>query len=252
VKSKAEYCVHLKNAKGREFQGKPVYEVLHGITFTGMGLLDREGADEKAEIRKVASQQRHEGGGSMADDKGKTRAEDTPVDPADLSDAEKVKLIKKQQADLDRLTQENEDLKAKLEEAQAAHKAIVRRAKAEKLLAAWEDAGRAFEGDPAKTAELDRLLKLSDEAFDATEAAVQAFAAGKKKVDPANPDDEEDPAAEDGKPPFPPKKKPAKKGSLTSDASRLAPAGSPDGSALVAELTTGFLAAYQERVGTDA
>lgn len=188
----------------------------------------------------------------MADDKGKTRAEDTPVDPADLSDAEKVKLIKKQQADLDRLTQENEDLKAKLEEAQAAHKAIVRRAKAEKLLAAWEDAGRAFEGDPAKTAELDRLLKLSDEAFDATEAAVQAFAAGKKKVDPANPDDEEDPAAEDGKPPFPPKKKPAKKGSLTSDASRLAPAGSPDGSALVAELTTGFLAAYQERVGTDA
>ena len=190
----------------------------------------------------------------MADDKGKTRAEDTPVDPADLSDAEKVKLIKKQQADLDRLTQENEDLKAKLEEAQAAHKAIVRRAKAEKLLAAWQEAGREFEGDPAKTAELDRLLKLSDEAFDATEAAVQAFAAGKKKpADPNNPDDEEDPAAEDGKPPFPPKKKPAKKGSMTSDASRLVPSVSTDQmSTLVNELSNGFLAAYHERVGSDA
>ena len=82
IKSKAEYCTHLKNYKGRSYQGKPVYEVLHGITFSGMGLLDREGADERAEIKRVASRDAETGGASMADDRTKhTRAADGPVDP---------------------------------------------------------------------------------------------------------------------------------------------------------------------------
>ena len=189
----------------------------------------------------------------MAHDKGKTHAEDTPVDPADLSDAEKVTLIRKQQADVDRLTKENEQLRAKVDEAEAARKAVLRKARAERLVASWEEAGRDFADEPTKTAEMDRLVKLSDEAFDATEAAVQAFAAGKKKkpVDPANPDEEED-LDEDGKSPFPPKKKPKKAGSLEADAV-LSPSSSPDQTgSLQAKLTTGFLAAYHERVGTDA
>ena len=54
IKSKKNYCVHLKKYKGREYQGKHVYEILHNITFTGMGLLDRKGADPGAKILSVA------------------------------------------------------------------------------------------------------------------------------------------------------------------------------------------------------
>jgi len=256
VKSKADYCAHLKSFKGRSYQGKPVFEVLHGVTFTGMGLLDREGADEKAEIRQVAAHNGNQSGGSfMGDEKNKgTKAADEPVDPTELSDADKVKLIKKQQADIERLTKENEGLKQKLDEAEAARKAIVRKARAEKLLATWQEAGREFSDEAGRTAELDRLMKLTDEGFDATEAAVQAFAAGKKKKDEEDP--EEDPAdadedEEEGKkPPFPPKKpkKPKKQASLSSQA------GTPTrvtdgGGSLEEKLTAGFMAAYKDRIG---
>jgi adenine-specific DNA methylase len=54
IKSKKNYCVHLKKYKGREYQGKQVFEILHNITFTGMGLLDRKGADPGAKILSVA------------------------------------------------------------------------------------------------------------------------------------------------------------------------------------------------------
>ena len=54
IKSKKNYCVHLKKHKGREYQGREVYEILHNITFTGMGLLDRKGADPEAKILSVA------------------------------------------------------------------------------------------------------------------------------------------------------------------------------------------------------
>jgi adenine-specific DNA-methyltransferase len=256
VKNKAEYCTHLKNFKGRAFQGKPVFEVLHGVSFTGMGLLDREGADEKAEIRQVAAKNQ-DGGAPMDDDKKKKAAEE-PVDPTELSEQEKVKLIKKQQAEVDRLTKEVEALQKKVDEAEAARKTMVRKAKAETLLKQWEEAGRSFETEENRTAELDRLLKLSDEAFDATSAAVQAFAAGKKKKDEEDP--EEEPAdgeePEDGedpskkKNPFPPKKKPKKQANLSSQAG--APTRVTDGGGSLSDkLSAGFLAAYKDRIGAE-
>jgi hypothetical protein len=221
-----------------------------------MGLLDREGADEKAEIRQVAAHASNQSGGSsMGDEKNKgTKAADEPVDPTELSDADKVKLIKKQQADLERLTKENETLQQKLDDATAAQRRMVRKAKAEKLLAAWQEAGRDFGDDAGKTAELDRLMKLTDEGFDATEAAVQAFAAGKKKKDEEDPEEDPDDAdqdEEDGKkPPFPVKKpkKPKKQASLSSQA------GTPTrvtdgGGSLEEKLSAGFLAAYKDRIG---
>ena len=54
-KSKGEYCIHLKKYKGSNYQNKPVYEILHNITFTGMGLLDRQGADPEAKIVSIAN-----------------------------------------------------------------------------------------------------------------------------------------------------------------------------------------------------
>ncbi|MDP8237884.1 MAG: hypothetical protein P9X24_02230, partial [Candidatus Hatepunaea meridiana] len=55
IKSKNNYCLHLKKYKGRQYQGQKVYEILHNITFTGMGLLDRKGADPEARILSVAN-----------------------------------------------------------------------------------------------------------------------------------------------------------------------------------------------------
>jgi len=262
VKSKADYCPHLKNFKGKAYQGKPVFEVLHGVTFTGMGLLDREGADEKAEIRQVAAQANDNSGGrSMGDEKNKqSRAAEDPVDPTELSDAEKVKLIKKLQGDVERLTKETETLQQKLDEANASQRRMVRKAKAEKLLADWQEAGREFVDDATRTAELERLMKLTDEGFDATEAAVQAFAAGKKKKDDAAEDPpEDDPDAEDPptgkKPPFPfQKKKPKKQASMAAQAGAQSgtPAASTDGGGSLQErLTAGFLAAYKDRLGSE-
>jgi len=56
VKSRGDDCIHLKKYKGKEYKGKKVYEILYNITFTGLGLLDRAGADEKAKILTVATQ----------------------------------------------------------------------------------------------------------------------------------------------------------------------------------------------------
>ncbi|MDK9699951.1 MAG: DNA adenine methylase [bacterium] len=52
--SKADYCIHLRKYKGATYQGKPVYEILRGVVFTGVGLLSDKGADERAVIRSVA------------------------------------------------------------------------------------------------------------------------------------------------------------------------------------------------------
>jgi adenine-specific DNA-methyltransferase len=262
IKNKAEYCVHLKNYKGRTYQDKPVFEVLHGITFTGMGLLDREGADERAEIRQVASHNTSEQGDeTMADEKDKQKkgAEDGSPDPAEMSDTEKTKLIKKQQGEIDRLASQVEELQRKLDEAEAARKANVRRTKAEKLLALWEEAGRDFGDETSRTAEIERLMKMSDDAFGATEETVSAFAAGKKKPK----DEEDDPEAEDNpdeedpkdkkKNPFAPKKKGKSQGDMKSDAGHR-PHGSTDPRPedLQGKLTTGFLAAYKDRAGITA
>jgi adenine-specific DNA-methyltransferase len=250
VKNKAEYCTHLKNHKGRKYQGKSVYEILHGITFTGMGLLDREGADDRAEIRQVADHQRDKRGGNpMGDEtKKKSHGADEPVDPSELSDVEKDKLIRTQQGDIDRLTKEVESLQKKLDDSEASHKAIVRKAKAETLLAGWEEAGREFESDEARTAELDRLLKLTDEAFAATEAAVQAFGAAKKK-----PGDEEEDEEEDDLDPKD-KKKQKRQADLKADAGVNAGRSrdrKKKQKTLEDKLASGFMAAYNDRLGNE-
>ena len=181
--------------------------------------------------------------------KKKSHGADEPVDPSELSDVEKDKLIRTQQGDIDRLTKEVESLQKKLNDSEASHKAIVRKAKAETLLAGWEEAGREFESDEARTAELDRLLKLTDEAFAATEAAVQAFGAGKKK----KPDDDEEDEEEDELDPKD-KKKQKRQADLKADAGVNAGRSGDrkkKQKTLEDKLASGFMAAYNDRVGNE-
>ena len=71
------------SSRGGEFGGKPVFEILHGVTFTGLGLLDRKGADENARILQVASVQNQSDqsqpeGDSAMEDKNKPNDDPPP------------------------------------------------------------------------------------------------------------------------------------------------------------------------------
>ena len=221
VKSKAEYCTHLRNYKGKAFQGKPCYEILHGVTFTGVGLLDRVGADQKAEISQVAALDSQQVEETMADEKKPAKGAVDPMgDPTGMPEADLIKMIKMLQSDNEKLTKDNDGLQQKLDGLAAQQKATERKVKAEKVLADMESAGDVDEA--GKSAELDRLLKMGDEAFDATAAMAQRHAAKKKAEEPVV-----DPNAEPDPKKFPFGKKPTKKADL--DATAALAKNSPDG-----------------------
>jgi len=175
VKSKAEYCVHLKNYKGGSYQGKPCFEILHGVTFTGMGLLDKKGADESALIKQVANLQEDK---SMADKDKDTTGQDEFVD----DDKSKEPGGGDTESELKKLRDENKRLKTQLEEAQkriqemeASQAAAESQAKAEQLLKKWEAKGRTFESEKDRATELERLAGLSEEALAATENVIESL-----------------------------------------------------------------------------
>ncbi len=201
VSSKTDYCQHLRRYKGGVYQGQPVFEMLHGVTFTGLGLLDRSGADENARITQVASKEDPKAS-------SKTPPEDPDVNPQTLpeqpsqkekpsirknegeselskpaedpkppqkeaanegggkdsggaADPEKKALIEENQ----QLKQQLMDLQKKLEQLEAEQKAAANRTRAEKFLTDVElNKGLKFAD---RDAELDRLAGLSDEAYSA-------------------------------------------------------------------------------------
>ena len=190
VKSKGESCTHLKNYKGKTFQGKPVFEILNGVKFTGMGLLDREGADAGAQIKQVANIQpagqratnntatsATKGENQMADDKSnksnQNRAEDTGNGIDETGNPQEV--IKKLKAENERLKRENQSLQKRVEELEAAQQAAERRAKAENLLKEWEKRGRNFADEKTRAKELERLAGLSEDYFNGTEDTVMSM-----------------------------------------------------------------------------
>ncbi|MCC6156707.1 MAG: DNA methyltransferase, partial [Deltaproteobacteria bacterium] len=192
VKSKAEYCVHLKNYKGGAYQNKPCFEILHGVVFTGVGLLDKKGADENARIKKVASFHKEK---LMADKSKQSKGQDEFLDqedPGGEAPAEEPSTDGPD-AELKKLRLENKKLKKQLEEAQTRiseleteQAAAARWAKAETVLKKWEGKGRSFENDEARTAELNRLAGLTEEAILATEQVIDSLTTPKKD-DPAKP-----------------------------------------------------------------
>ena len=207
VKSKAEYCTHLKNYKGRSFKGKPVYEILHGITFTGLGLLDREGADTGAQIKEVANytdpskrinnsgnsdnqdnstdpdkltnsdnlpNPKKKGDAKMAD-KDKTGKDDTTNSSDTGNNEKKDEIINKQKNQLEQQAKQLEEMKKEVDAFKAEKEAEKRRAKAEKVLQEWEKRGRKFKTDEEREKELSRLSSMSDDALNATEDTILAF-----------------------------------------------------------------------------
>lgn len=255
--NKADYCTHLRKFKGRDFNGQPVFEILHGVTFTGLGLLDRKGADENARILQVASlqsqpdQSQPEGDSTMED---KTKPTDDQSAKTE-SDAAKKKPAQ-QEGDPARVTdleKENRQLKAqvaelqkRVQELEAEQKAAACRSRAKKLLTRLEKQGLSFASDEDREAELKRLAELSDEAFAATEAAYERLPKSAK----ADKDKEDKPADSDqgGKPAA----KASTETPLRSDAG-VRPHDVDDRKvSLEDRLRDGFMAAYRNRVGEDS
>ena len=255
--NKADYCTHLRKFKGRDFNGQRVFEILHGVTFTGLGLLDRKGADENARILQVASlqsqpdQSQPEGDSTMED---KTKPTDDQAAKTE-SDAAKKKPAQ-QEGDPARVTdleKENRQLKAQIAELQkrvqeleAEQKAAACRSRAKKLLTRLEKQGLSFASEEDREAELKRLAELSDEAFAATEAAYERLPKSAK----ADKDKEEKRADSDqgGKPAA----KASTETPLRSDAG-VRPLDVDDRKvSLEDRLRDGFMAAYRNRVGEES
>ncbi|MCB2141419.1 DNA adenine methylase [bacterium] len=259
VKSKNEYCPHLRKMKGGESGGKPVFEILHGVTFTGLGLLDRKGADENARIIQVASANKEsitnqpEGGPAMDDKKkpdeqpaeGAKKPGNPGADQGGGGSGDQSKRIAE-------LEQENKELKAKVAELQkrvqeleSEQQAAAHKARATKLIARLEKQGVDFGGDEERDKEFQRLSGLSDDAFAATEAAYERMARQAKA----------DSKTEDKTTEKPEAKKESAKASeepMRSDAG-VRPRDVDDRKAtLEDQLRDGFMAAYESRVGEPA
>jgi adenine-specific DNA-methyltransferase len=252
VTNKNDYCIHLRKYKGAEYQGKPVFEILHGVTFTGLGLLDRKGADENARITQVASDhsgqmtQTNSGGSSVEDDKKEHENDEqhedaakknAPGGGASVDDKSRIKELEDENR---QLKQQLADMQKHIDELEAESKAAANKSRAQKLLRKVEKAGLSFASDEEREQELNRLAGLSDDAFAATEAAYERAVQPKTECSNAGKQDE------DGK------DNTASAGTdrqLRTDAG-VRPLDVDDKkTSLEDKLKDGFMAAYRERVG---
>jgi adenine-specific DNA-methyltransferase len=276
VKSKADYCPHLRKSKGGESGGQPVYEILHGVTFTGLGLLDRKGADENARILQVAHEQKRnetledspeqrkqeggqsafaaphsefkEGGPGMDE---KKHPDENPSDaakgkPFPGGGGDNKPVTDDPQKRVTELEQENRQLKAqvaqlqkRVQELEAEQKSAANRSRAGKLIARLEKQGVNFGDDEERDSELKRLAELSDEAFSATEAAYNRLTRQNRTAEEKPAEKKEAARASDEEP-------------MRSDAG-VRPRDVDDRKASLEDrLREGFMAAYESRVGCRA
>lgn len=256
VTNKNDYCIHLRKYKGDEYQGKPVFEILHGVTFTGLGLLDRKGADENARITQVASQEARQtnpntGGSSVEDDKKEHETDEQREEAAKknapaggggtpANDEARVKELETENKDLKNQVL---DLQKRIAELEAESKAAANKSRAAKLVQRLEKAGMTFASDEEREKELARLAELSDDAFAATEAAYDRATQAKPECSKTDTKDN----GSDGKP---------KPESTQADRQLRTDAGvrpldvDDKKTSLEDKLRDGFMAAYRERVGT--
>lgn len=249
VSNKNDYCVHLRKFKGAEYQGKPVFEILHGVTFTGLGLLDRKGADENARITQVASEatrSTNTGGSSLEDDKKETdeqleaaKKKEAPGGGAPaVDDKTRIKELEAENKDLKNQVLE---LQKRVDELEAESKAAANKSRAAKLIAKLEKSGMTFASDEEREKELNRLAELSDDAFAATEAAYDRAAQTKSDCSKTNTDAKGGEGDDKGKS--------QADRQLRTDAG-VRPLDVDDKkTSLEDKLRDGFMAAYRDRVG---
>jgi len=260
VKTRGDDCLHLKKYKGKEYEGQEVFEILHNITFTGLGLLDRAGADENARILSVAEKlTTEESDMSEMNDPAKSGNDTPPVqepNPPDLaaklndqslrlkdleSQADKKdERIKALEIELEKTTKELEKAQKLLENMQQEKQAALKRSQAEALLSQWEAMGRRFASPEERDKELSRLAGMSEEALKAIKDTVTSFETLKQDTSVKIPDGSP-PAAEAGRKP-----------ELLTRRSNADNKPEPvdDGeTTLTDQLKSGFLAAYQSRIG---
>ena len=259
VSNKNDYCVHLRKSKGSEYQGKPVFEILHGVTFTGLGLLDRKGADDNARITQVASdktgqaEDTNSGGTSLEDVKNEHETDEQREEAAKkkeapgggaappVDDKTRVKELEAENKDLKNQVLE---LQKQVQELEATSKAAANKARAQKLLRKLEKAGMSFVSDEDKDQELNRLAGLSDDAFAATEAAYDKAIQSKSECPNAGKQDGDKEAGD-------------RENSASASTDRqmrshadVRPADVDDKKlSLEDKLRDGFMTAYRERVG---
>ncbi|MHB9038327.1 MAG: DNA adenine methylase [Armatimonadota bacterium] len=260
VTNKSDYCIHLRKSKGGEYQGKPVFEILHGVTFTGLGLLDRKGADENARITQVASDmtgrmtELTSGGNSVDDDKKGQETDEQREEAAKKKDSagggggapvDDKARIKELEDENKQLKQQVSDMQKQIAELEAESKAAANKSRATKLIDKLEKSGMTFASDDEREKELGRLAELSDDAFSATEAAFDR--AIKAKPDSAK-SSEADGASDKGK---------GESKSAEADKQLRADAGvrpldvDDTKTSLEGKLRDGFMFAYRERIGAD-
>ncbi|CAM2070232.1 hypothetical protein SCOR_32955 [Sulfidibacter corallicola] len=197
-RAKADYCVHLKKYKGKEYQGKPVFEVLNGVRFCGLGLLSKEGADPNARITQVAHRDADSPKGDTLEDVTEPSQETQIPRAANSPNDDKPKTEqapKGQDAELRRVQTENQRLKdekqaveskvleltKQVKQLQSEQQAAARRERAASLIAQLETGGIVLDAS-TKTAELDRLAELDDAAFTAAKTTWDfALSAAAKK-----------------------------------------------------------------------
>jgi len=268
VKTRTDDCIHLKKYKGREYRGKKVYEILHNITFTGIGLLDKAGADENARILTVATQPitmmagyaeiNNTEDSHMSENKdpekgGKEKQAETDIQTSDLKaklqeESEKLKSLKVQadekddrikelETELEKASKELEKAQKKIEALEREKQAAKQKAKAESLLKKWERIGRSFESDEERKKELGRLISMSEEALGAIEETVTSFGTMKEKFGDSNDENNE------------PDRKKQTKAVRRANALNKPESVDDVDVTLKDKLKSGFMAAYESRIG---
>lgn len=155
--SKNDYCMHLKGFKGRKYNGKPTFEILHNVTFTGVGLLSKEGADEGAKITQVSAH--------SANQKAANPGEQT-MEPMNENHLDHETIDWKTR--FAKIERENQRLSQALNHQK-------QKARAVELMTFYKENGLTFQNQGKADEEFERLSQLSEREIELTRYALELF-----------------------------------------------------------------------------
>lgn len=201
ARSASEYCIHLSNFRGRQFDNQMVYEILHGVTFTGLGLLDRKGADKDAVISTVGHHQKdnerinNANGGKQVAEAGENKKDETANAEGH---SQEIATLKEEN---NTLKNELAALKKEVGDFKEKELLATRTSRSSELVEKLIVAGMEFKPE-AKTTEITRLAAMDDGLFDSAKITYEMFIAraGKKEKPETKSDEGGKAKAEDEEP----------------------------------------------------